>query len=457
MPDESAEKPSRVPPRYATWLREEIKGWQREGLIDEFLADALRARYEVPEPQISRLVTILSWFGAILVGVGLILFFAANWEQLPHVFRLVLIFGVILGSYASGYYLRYEPGSSPRVGGALIFLGTLAYGAGIWLTAQMYHLQADYYVGALLWAVGLLPLAYVLESAPLLTLSSALLTLWMAWGTTTTQQGNPWFPVLMVGVVGPLCYRFASRLALVVSLLGLTLYAGFAFFQWTGEQPDWMALLYLLFGTLIYAAGLAHARTERWKDHAETYRSLGLVTILIATYAATFRPIWESGPPWAEVKPLALVITLLVLAGGLGIIQAWGYRPRREGPGTFPAERVGLISLFGIAVVMWLLDVATEPELWATFMALVFNLVFLAEILGTVWVSLLNHRPPFLNLALAFFALGVVTRYFDLCWRLFDRSLFFIGGGLLFLGGGWLLERKRRDWLHEMEGDEHES
>lgn len=44
-------------------------------------------------------------------------------------------------------------------------------------------------------------------------------------------------------------------------------------------------------------------------------------------------------------------------------------------------------------------------------------------------------------------ALEVTTRYFDFCWRLLERSLFFMGGGALFLVGGWLLERKRRGAL----------
>ena len=54
------------------------------------------------------------------------------------------------------------------------------------------------------------------------------------------------------------------------------------------------------------------------------------------------------------------------------------------------------------------------------------------------------------NGALAFFALGVITRYFELSWDLLDRSIVFLMGGIILLAIGFLLERGRRKVLQRM-------
>ena len=56
----------------------------------------------------------------------------------------------------------------------------------------------------------------------------------------------------------------------------------------------------------------------------------------------------------------------------------------------------------------------------------------------------------FINIGLAFFALDVVTRYFELSWDLLDRSIVFIVAGIILLGGGFFLERGRRKMFERM-------
>ena len=59
------------------WLHGEIDAWQKEGLVEPGQADALRQRYPVPESRpVGRL--ILSALGAVIIGLGVILFFAYN-------------------------------------------------------------------------------------------------------------------------------------------------------------------------------------------------------------------------------------------------------------------------------------------------------------------------------------------------------------------------------------------
>ena len=81
---------------------------------------------------------------------------------------------------------------------------------------------------------------------------------------------------------------------------------------------------------------------------------------------------------------------------------------------------------------------------------LLFNALFFLSALGLIFVGYLRGQHALVNGALAFFALGVITRYFELSWDLLDRSIVFLVGGIILLAIGFLLERGRRKVLQRM-------
>jgi uncharacterized membrane protein len=64
------------------WLRGEIAKWRSEGAVDEATAATLLARYPQSESRIGWGAIIAGSFGALLVGLGVIAIFAANWDFL---------------------------------------------------------------------------------------------------------------------------------------------------------------------------------------------------------------------------------------------------------------------------------------------------------------------------------------------------------------------------------------
>ena len=65
-----------------------------------------------------------------------------------------------------------------------------------------------------------------------------------------------------------------------------------------------------------------------------------------------------------------------------------------------------------------------------------FNLLLLIAIVGLAVLGYVRAMESFINIGLAFFALDVVTRYFELSWDLLDRSLVFVVGGGYSAGPG---------------------
>lgn len=71
-----------------------------------------------------------------------------------------------------------------------------------------------------------------------------------------------------------------------------------------------------------------------------------------------------------------------------------------------------------------------------------------------------SRREAFVNIGLGYFVLLVFSRYFDMFFSLFDRSLVFVGAGGLLLLGGYVLKQSRRRLLNTMqtvEGVDHAS
>jgi uncharacterized membrane protein len=139
---------------FAEQIAQETRAWARDGLISEQQAEAIRARYArgASSERRGRLITVLATIGVVAVGVGVILFFAANWDGIPKLGRLVLLLVGLAGTLAGGEALR---GRYPRVGEAVTFLGGLLFGAAIFLVGQMYNVDDRHAsAGFLLWTAG---------------------------------------------------------------------------------------------------------------------------------------------------------------------------------------------------------------------------------------------------------------------------------------------------------------
>ena len=165
------------------WLKNEVKTWVKDGTINESQGKSILERYgseEILETQerSGKLITILSIMGSVLLGMGVILFFASNWQGIPRPIKLLLIFTAILAADYTGYTLRFTKKNYPRVGGALLLLGAILYGAGIWLIAQIFNIKSHYPNGVLLWAVGVLPMGYILGLNSILYLGILIFTIW---------------------------------------------------------------------------------------------------------------------------------------------------------------------------------------------------------------------------------------------------------------------------------------
>ena len=389
---------------FAGQLSRESEAWVAEGIVSAEQAAAIRGRYaDQREERRGSATTALAVIGAIAVGFGVIGFIAANWEELSHAVRLVLLTGAVAGAYAAGFQLRDRTGSRPRVGEALYLLGVLLFGASLFLVGQMYHVEAHDPLALLLWAGGATATALVVRSRAIAAAAVLIFTGWVG---------------------------FEFGLALDDSD------SSFAAFP----------VVAVFYGGALYA--LATIAQERIREHwfatsgfPESGRWVGLpiaaAGLFVFTFSAATKELVHAGD---ELD--GFLLAALLLLAGLALAAAGVLMLSRRPSGRYEA---GVLVIVNGAMLVATLA-GGNGDAWAV----VFNILFAAVALGIIYAGFLSDEAWLVNLGVAFVAIDLVARYFDVFWSALPRSVGMIGAGLLVLGIAYVLERQRKRLLERM-------
>lgn len=143
------------------------QGWSVEAIQNAF--DQITAPKPREEIQ-KRIIRIIVTIGVILIGVGIFSFIAANWQEMAKAVRVSIIVISMLASYIAGWFLK-EKYHYSKTGEALFLLGSIIYGAGIFLVGQMFHIRGSWPDGFILWMIGTIIMAFAVESFPLFYLA----------------------------------------------------------------------------------------------------------------------------------------------------------------------------------------------------------------------------------------------------------------------------------------------
>jgi uncharacterized membrane protein len=178
-------------------LRSESQQWQQDGLITSEQSQQLIDRYQLDrldQQASSRFTFSLIVVGAILIGLGIITYVAANWQDIPKVFRTLLLFGLFAVTNLSGFWLYRRSDKLQQIlGQGLLLIGGMTLGATMALMAQMYHISGPLHPLLITWSIGIALMAYCVKNAPLGILSALILG-WasaIGWGEANIfMRGN---------------------------------------------------------------------------------------------------------------------------------------------------------------------------------------------------------------------------------------------------------------------------
>lgn len=388
---------------FAKKLRSELPRWVEVGLISDAQRDAIERRYP-DDGDGRRVVALFSMIGAAVIATGVMLLIGAHWDGIHDWVKIVGMLAVLVAVHAIGYRLRIDPGRMPRVGDAVLMLASVLFLAGIALVSQVFNLNDRPPTGVLIWWLGIAATPLLTRSVGAQSVSSAAGIIWL---------------------VMELAYRG--------SWLELTGHGMHALAPWSAAV--------VCIGLALLGIGLVLHRSK-YPEFAGIHEGLGMLGIMGGLYAGGFTRHEVGMAGWEGARPVATAVLLILAA--VPMVGAW----------TSSRELVRLLAPWlGLA----LLPVVASLAGWhlgdgGEVVSLGYWLSLLVLNLAVVYAAVRLGRPAWVNLSLAFIAVNVFTRYWDLFGTMLDGGLFFIVSGLVILGLGIAFEKSRRKLASEMKG-----
>lgn len=461
-------------------LEQDLKEWSRHGLISDQQAVDIFT-HSSKHVKTGRSVSLISVLGGIVFGLGVILFFAYNWAALPKAVKLGLVGTALLGFHLGGWWLmsRQQPaagkslfkqgqaaGTIERAGnGTLIeslhIVGTMMFGAGIWLIAQIYHMDEHFPTAFMLWGAGALLLAWALPSVYQAGIATLLLTAWGLGEMLGFGGAHPISLILVSLACGVLAWVHRSRTLLRLVLLA-SLVLLIANLAQLARLLDNSAIVYLLLGlsVLVMLAGEVLERTS-FPESGSVFFSTGVLLYgpILFFLSSTDQIDWPGSS--AATDPIRWLLACLLLLATVATLAAiWAaIRAATRSPGDKTPAKTTLVQLILIlmSVVLALADHFVGFSGGNINLGLVYSGILLAHSIVIIIHGTENLQGRLVSLGCFSFAIVVFARFHDLFDSLMARSLAFVVTGLLLFLIGHRYSSKKSATTHSIPSTDSES
>ncbi len=468
-------------------LRHELEVWRTEGLIDNSQYEQLAERYQINNLDTvarNRFVMILLGLGSILIGLGVITFVAANWQELPRTAKVTLLLSLFIVVNIAGFYLwKRQNERQQRLGHGLLILGALILGANMGLMGQMFHISNPFYELLLAWGIGVVAMSYSLRLTSLGVLSIILIGcgyfgfLGNVVFTSSLFQETSWAALigqhmpLLVGLIFiPLAYWCRSgwifalaAIAIIFSLQINWLFALANFF--TANSGGWVSAIALalppallwgyddslwIFGDFpLFSHRQSHNATG--VSFQPIARNLALVYFSILFYSCSFYWFWEAftdststqQPTNLSFFALIDVVIFILLASFAWLRLVWlGTRSHRNRDLTTIV--IGGFIAISALIVFWHINIAPISAV-ATF---VFNALLFLLAAGLIREGLAHGQRRAFWGGMVLLTLRIINWFILSATGLLFKSLMFILCGVSVIAIGLWFERYVRTLSH---------
>jgi len=436
--------------RSIRWLFGELPGLVSDGVLDESVADRLRARYQSGAgPSGTRLaIMICAVFGALLIGSGVILLLAHNWEHLGRPARTVIAICPLLISQVLAGWVMVRRGESTawREGSATLLALTLA--AAIALVDQTYHTGGDLESFLWRWSLLLAPLPWLLNSSSVAIIFLASLTWWAGAAKADRLEVIWLWPLALAVVPHVVAVMRSDRRGLRAANLQwacavfLCVAAGVGL-EW--RVPGLWILVYTGLFALMIAGGSALRRDEEvlWRRPFEVVGVAGSIVLwLILSFDEPWKHIgWQYIRDNERFHKAASLFDVVLAVGlplaALAVVALVLDRKRH-------ALQVMWVLSVPIVAVVWPLVAASETTDNRWIAALAFNLLLFGVGIATIASGVRNQHLGTVNLGMVVVALLVAVRFFDSEIGFVAKGLAFIVVGIGFLIANLVMSKRLR-------------
>lgn len=410
-------------------------------IISQETADRIRDYYKNKSGQsTNRLFIIFGILGAILVGLGIILIIAHNWDELSRATKTFFAFlPLLIGQSLCGYILiKMRDSISWRESGtAFLFF---AVGASIALVSQVYNIPGGTGTFLLTWMLLCIPLVYLMKSSITSLLYICGITYYAVhlgyWTYPSQGAYLYWLLLLMVLPYYYLLYKKNPEGNFMIFHNWLIPLSVIIVLGTIAKRADELMFIayFSLFG-LFYSLGNREFFT-RQRPGYNGYKILGSLGTIVLLLALSFDWFWEDlrkkdfqfNEVMASPELFASVVISLFAAGLLYLQQ----------------KKKALSHIKPVAPVFILFIITFIIGLSSPVSVILINLFVFAIGLLTIRDGARQDHLGILNYGLLVITALVVCRFFDKDLSFVIRGILFVTVGFGFFATNYRMLKKRK-------------
>jgi uncharacterized membrane protein len=423
--------------------------------------------YEKKEPIKLNFVQILLIIGAVLIGLGVLSFVASNWSGLSDFEKFGLLLTGLIASYVGAWFLELK---APKLSQALYYIGVFSFGAEVIYVGQLFHLGGNIGNAFLVWAIGVLPLAYYLKDRLLYVFGFGLLYLGIEARYMLTENPSYLLIVILLVLFGighflfnrnnilfianlVLLYQFIEMKfmfgpdeASYVMALIIPLLFAIRFFIFKENKLMLLANVVLLYqfvelkfvlnGVTGFEGGypwllmiiipFLYAFGHKWMNKS--------VSMFVANFVLTLQ--WAvMTMSYLNIEVIAFYVLLIFV---VGIVQSHIQLPAYKNV----MKVIGFTMQFIAGLIL------SFSEVWRGLDASVpFWLIF--GILYACYILYLVYNQQLMGVVI--FSVLIVRFYVDISLQFMNKSIAFFIGGFLLIALGYWIEKTRRGERRKIE------
>lgn len=420
-------------------IQKDMSELLQAGIINQDTADKIQDYYkEKSSSSTNRLFVVFGILGAILVGLGVILIIAHNWDDLSRTSKTVLAFvPLVIGQALCVYTIYKKSDSLAWREGSGVFL-FFAVGASISLVSQIYNIPGNLGSFLFTWMFLCLPLIYLIKSSVVSLLYLIGIIFYACetsyWGYPYEQSYAYW---AMLIFALPHYYQLylkkpGSNFTIFqhwIIPLSVTIVLG----TLSEDHGEFMYIAYMSFFGLCYLIGSTDFfSTQKFRNNG--YQIIGSLGSIVLLLMLSFDWFWE------DLVVKELVFSSMILSPEFIAATVFTFLSvvlwLRNRPATL-RELKPLSILFLLFIPIFIMGTFSE-----------YAVVFINLSILAVGLMLLRHgaqqtRLGLLNFGLLIIAALVACRFFDTDLSFIIRGTMFLGvGGGFFAANYWMLKKR---------------
>jgi uncharacterized membrane protein len=404
-------------------------------VISQETADRITAYYKSREGASSnRQLVAFGILGAMLVGLGIILIIAHNWDDLPRVAKTGFAFlPLIVGQVLCWYVLRRQMEQTGWRESTAAFL-FFAVGASISLVSQIYNIPGDLSAFMFTWMLLCLPIVYVMRSSMASLLYIAGITYYAVQnGYWTFPHAESYTYWLLLTAILPHYYNlfvsnprsnFTTFHHWLVSV-SLSIALGTV----AAAMDEWMFLAYFsLFGLFYLAGNSSHLDGLSARNNG--YKIIGSLGTVVLLLILSFDWFWEelsrTSFSWGQLMQAPEFYAVLILVSA----ALWLLLSQQKRTPLSALKPLSPVFLF-FALIFVLGHFIPGAVVLINLLTLAVGVLYIRE-------GSRNDHLGVLNFGLLIITALVICRFFD-------TDLSFVVRGLMFLtvGAGFFIANYR--------------